>query len=64
MKSVDPYTGLYIEEVFRKGDIVFELEVLLQFLRLENEFFLQEINQDRKYNNANDDIPDEMGQYG
>ena len=43
VKSVYPNTGTYIKEILPEGDIVFELKILLQFLWLEDQPFLQEI---------------------
>lgn len=62
MKAIDTHTRLYIKKVFSERNIIFELKILLQLLRFENEFFLEKISKNRQQQNATDDIPDEMRQ--
>jgi hypothetical protein len=62
MKPVDTDPWFYIKEIFFERDIVFELEIGFKFLRFEDEFFLEEICQDREQGDATNDIPDETGQ--
>ena len=64
MQTIDANPGFNIEEVFPKRRIVFKLEILFKFLRLENEFFLQKIGQDGKSGDADDDIPEKMNGSG
>jgi hypothetical protein len=59
MKTVDPDTGLNIKKIFFERDIILELEILFQFFRLKDQFFLEKINKNGEHNNTDDNIPDE-----
>ena len=62
MQTIYPNAGLYIKKVFPKGDIIFKLKILFKYFGFENKFFLEKIDEDRKDNDSNNDIPDKMGQ--
>lgn len=62
MQAIDPDAGRYVKKIFPERDVIFELKILFELFGLENEFFLEKINNDGKQNNAADDIPDKMGQ--
>ncbi len=59
MQAVDPDTGFYVKKIFFERNVIFELEILFQFLRLKNKFLLEKINKNGEHNNTDDDIPDE-----
>jgi hypothetical protein len=44
VQAIDPYARRYIEIEFTERTVVSEPEIRMQFLRLEDELFLQEIN--------------------
>jgi hypothetical protein len=58
MEPVNANAGFYIKKVFAKGDIVFELKILLEFLRFKYEQVLQEVCKDRKDHDPPGDIKD------
>lgn len=62
MEPVDPYARLYIKKILPEGNIIPEQEVLLQFLRFEDEYFLEKISQQGKCGDSAGDIPDEEWQ--
>jgi len=61
MQSIDPYPRLNIEEIFPERNIILERKILLQLLRLEYQFLLQQICQDGEEGDGAEDIPDEIG---
>ena len=62
MESIYPDTRTNIKEIFPERDIIFELKILLQLLRLEDEFILQKISKQGKEDNTSQDIPDKRRQ--
>lgn len=64
MKGIDADPGFDIKKILPEGGVIPELEILPEFLRLENEFFLQKIGQDGKSGDADDDIPEKMNGSG
>jgi hypothetical protein len=62
MQAVDTNARFDIKKILFKGDIIFELEILFQLLRLKDELLLGEVDDQGKKNDTSDDIPDEMRQ--
>jgi len=62
MKTVDTYSRRYIKKKFFEWKIILVLEIMPQFLRFENEPFLQQVSQQKQEEVTGDDIEECGGQ--
>jgi hypothetical protein len=64
MQPVYSNARFHIKKVLPERNVIFKYKILVKFLRLENESFLEKENNNGEEYNASEDVPDEGWQEG